>query len=61
MTAVELKDQLIRDGLVINKDFEWVYAPATYDNDGFTPVTPKQAVFSFTDPSLATFYQLKWA
>jgi hypothetical protein len=61
MAAIELKDQLLADGLVINRDFVWEYRQATYDNDGFTAVTPKQATFSFFKPAMATFYQLKWA
>ena len=55
----QLKDQLIRDGLVVNKDFEWAYHPPQWD--GFTQERPKHTVFSFRDPALATFYQLKWA
>jgi hypothetical protein len=61
MAAIELKDQLLSDGSVIDRDFVWEYLQATYDNDGFTPVDPKQATFSFFKPALATFYQLKWA
>lgn len=58
--AIELKDQLVAAGLVMDQDFTWEYHQARYDNDGFTAVTPKQATFSFFEPSLATFYQLKW-
>lgn len=58
--AVERKNQLLTDGLVIDKDFVWEYAPATYDNDGYTAVTPRQATFKFAEASLATFYKLKW-
>jgi hypothetical protein len=61
MAAIELKNQLLSAGLIIDKDFVWEYRQATYDNDGFTPVDPKQATFSFFEPSMATFYQLKWA
>jgi hypothetical protein len=58
--AIELKDQLVAAGLSINQDFTWEYHQAKYDNDGFSTVSPKQAIFSFREPSLATFYQLKW-
>ena len=57
--AIGLKDQLLRDGLVIHEDFEWTYHPPQWD--GFTQERPKHTVFSFRDPALATFYQLKWA
>lgn len=60
MEAVGLKNQLLEVGLIINQDFIWEYRHATYDNDGFTPVTPKQVTFNFTDAPLATFYKLKW-
>jgi hypothetical protein len=40
-------------------DFEWAYHPPQWD--GFTHERPKHTVFSFRDPALATFYQLKWA
>ena len=55
----QLKDQLIRDGLIMNEDFEWAYHPSQWD--GFTQERPKHTVFSFRDPALATFYQLKWS
>ena len=59
--AIELKNQLLTDGLTIHQDFEWEYYQATYDNDGYTFVNPKQVIFKFSEASLATFYQLKWA
>jgi hypothetical protein len=59
--AIELKNQLLKDGLSINQDFVWEYNQARYDNDGFSAVAPKQATYKFFDASLATFYQLKWA
>jgi hypothetical protein len=61
MAAIELKNQLLAAGLVIDRDFVWEYHQARYDNDGFTPVDPKQVTFSFFEPSLATFYRLKWS
>ena len=61
MAAVELKDRLLADGLVMHEDFEWTYSQATYNHDGFSAVNPRQVIFSFRDPALATFYQLKWS
>jgi hypothetical protein len=40
-------------------DFKWEYHPAVWD--GFTRKRQKHVMFSFRDPALATFYQLKWA
>ena len=59
--AVERKNQLLKDGLILNQDFVWEYSPATYDNDGYSAVTPRQATIKFVSASLATFYKLKWA
>lgn len=58
--AIDRKNQLLKDGLVIDQDFVWEYQQASYDNDGFSAVSPKQVTFKFIDPSLATFYKLKW-
>jgi hypothetical protein len=56
--ALELKAQLVRDGLIMHVDFKWEYHPPVWD--GFSQEQAKHVVFSFTDPALATFYQLKW-
>jgi hypothetical protein len=53
-----LRDQLVQDGLIMHEDFEWEYHPPHWD--GFTQERPKHTVFSFQNPALATFYQLKW-
>ena len=55
----QLKYQLVRDGLIMDADFEWEYHPPVWD--GFSQEQAKHVVFRFTDPALATFYQLKWA
>ena len=60
MAGVELKNQLIADGLAHHQDFEWSYHAAQYDNDGFSAVAPRRVIFEFRDATLATFYQLKW-
>lgn len=59
--AIELKNQLLAAGLRIDQDFIWEYRQATYDNDGYSAVTPKSVTFKFNDAPLATFYKLKWA
>lgn len=52
------KDELIMNGLVMNEDFVWYYKKAEYD--GFTMSQPRQGVFLFRSPAMASFYQLKW-
>jgi hypothetical protein len=56
--AIELKNQLLAAGLIMDQDFVWKYTPAQH---GYTYVAPKQVTFEFQDPAMATFYQLKWA
>jgi hypothetical protein len=53
--AVERKNQLVKDGLILNQDFVWEYSPATYDNDGYSAVTPRLATFKFVDASLKDY------
>jgi hypothetical protein len=56
--AVALKNNLLADGLILHEDFEWQYCPTV--SDGFAIDRPRQVIFDFKDPVLATFYQLKW-
>lgn len=58
--AMNLKDQLLADGLELNDDFVWYYNPLKYD--GFASMPEYSYVsFEFRDPVLASFYRLKWA
>jgi hypothetical protein len=52
----ELKSQ----GLMLNKDFNFRYEPAQYDNDGWSQITGKQCVFTFTKEKYATLFILKY-
>ena len=56
--ALELKNELLADGLVMNQDFVWAWRPSRWDN--FTGSEPSCVVFDFLDPALATFYRLRW-
>ena len=58
--AIDLKNRLIQDGLIMDRDFKWTWITAEYnDVEGWT--RQKHAEFEFWDPALATFYQLKWS
>ena len=58
--AIDLKNRLIQDGLVMDQDFKWAWITAEYnDVEGWT--RQKHAEFEFRDPALATIYQLKWS
>lgn len=60
-TALELVAELKDCGLILNKDFEWVFHRENimYDLGGHE-ITPKFCEFKFYDPKLATFYALRW-
>lgn len=58
--AVKLKNQLLGDGLIMNRDFEWEYRPLKRKSF-LDPAPERQAVFTFDQGSLASFYQLKWS
>jgi hypothetical protein len=56
--AVDLKNQLIEDGLVQGQDFDFAYYQSKWDD--MIGEIPTQTKFSFRDQAMATFYQLKW-
>lgn len=59
--ALALKHQLDVDGLVVNQDYTWRYQKPVYDEFAWTESEYSSVTFTFKNPSLATFYQLKWA
>ena len=59
--ALAYKYQLDADGLVANQDYEWRYQKPVYDEFAWTNSEISHVTFTFKNPALATFYQLKWA
>ena len=58
--AIGFKYQLETDGLVMNRDFVWIYNPVKYD-DWFSGNKEESCVkFDFSNPTLASFYRVKW-
>jgi hypothetical protein len=56
--ALELVAQLRQVGLITHEDFSWCYhKPQWNSTDG---TVPGSVMFEFRNPTLATFYQLKW-
>lgn len=51
------------DGLVLDKDFTWTYIPKDsvvgMDRNKWM-LSEKSVIIGFRDPTLATFYTLKW-
>lgn len=58
--AVDYKNQLVADGLTMNRDFVWYYRKPRWDEFTGMGVEPSTVTFEFVDAKLATFYQLKW-
>lgn len=56
--AIEMKNNLLQDGLVQGVDFEWRWTGSAWDTA--SGVDPAQTRFSFREESVATFYRLKW-
>ena len=53
LKAIELKQELESNGLVLNTDFEWRWhSPAS------TEISYVE--FTFKNPSYATYYKLRW-
>ena len=58
--GIRWSHELQTSGLVQDQDFVWRYVPAWDDNFGSYDSSPRAVIFSFDNPALATFYQLKW-
>ena len=59
--ALALKHQLDVDGLIVNQDYTWRYQKPVYDEFAWTESEISSVTFTFQNPILASFYQLKWA
>jgi hypothetical protein len=59
--ALAYKHQLDLDGLIVNQDYTWVYQRPVYNDFAWTDSEVSHVTFTFQNPVMATFYQLKWA
>lgn len=59
--AIDLKNELLAAGLVMDEDFIWSYYQAKWDEFSFAGVEPSTVIFEFADAALSTFYNLKWS
>ena len=57
---LEIVKEMRQYGLVQGRDFDFVYHPPGYNNDGWSPVTPKHTIFLFYEEKMATLFTLKW-
>ena len=62
--GIEMAYALRSAGLILDKDFTWTYIPKDsvvgMDETGYI-LSGKKVTIGFRDPTLATFYQLKWS
>jgi hypothetical protein len=58
--AIGFKYQLETDGLVRDRDFVWHYSPVKYEDWFGSPKQESWVKFDFSNPSLASFYCVKW-
>jgi hypothetical protein len=59
--ALEYKHQLDAAGFVVNQDYEWHYQKPVYNDFAWTDSEVSHVTFTFQNPAMATFFQLKWA
>ena len=59
--ALAYKHQLDLDGLIVNQDYTWRYQKPVNDELAWADSEVSHVTFTFQNPMLATFYQLKWA
>lgn len=52
--ALEYKYDLTSSGYVVNKDFSWYWRAPSIHGVG-------SVEFYFSDPSIATFFRIKWS
>lgn len=55
--AIELSHAVQQAGLTQGRDYTWTYYPPTYD---FSSATASRVEFHFAQPSMATFFSIKW-
>jgi hypothetical protein len=58
--GIRWSQELQVSGLIQDQDYVWQYVPAWNDNFGSDNSSSRAVVFAFSNPALATFYQLKW-
>ena len=58
--ALELKQQVVAAGLVINEDFTWEYRPDPYDGYNNSAHAHPEVRFIFRDPAQETFFRMRF-
>ena len=58
--ALDLKDQVVAAGLVVNEDFTWEYQPNLYDFYHDSLHAQPEVRFTFRDPAHETFFCMRF-
>ena len=58
--ALDLKDQVVAAGLVINEDFTWEYQPNLYDVYHDSLHAQPEVRFTFRDSAHETFFSMRF-
>ena len=58
--VMDIVHALRAQGLIQGQDFDFAFHQAVYTADSWTPVTPKQTVFTFYTEKYATLFALKY-
>ena len=59
--GLEMAYALRSAGLVLDKDFTWAYIPKAAEDEWILfEKNISKVIIGFKDPTLATFYSLKW-
>ena len=58
--ALDLKQQVVAAGLVINEDFTWEYRPNLYDVYHDSLHAHPEVRFIFRDPAQETFFRMRF-
>jgi glycogen synthase len=58
--VIDIVRELRAQGLIQGHDFDFAFRQAVYTADSWTPVTPKQTIFTFHTEKYATLFALKY-
>ena len=59
--AIDVKQQLVKFGLIDGRDFTWAWFPEVLDEFSYFQTMPPRLEVRFTQEVNATFFQLKFA
>jgi hypothetical protein len=58
--AMDLKDQVVAHGLILDEDFSWEYRPDPYDGYDDSLHAHPEVRFVFRNPAQETFFSMRF-